>query len=534
MPAISLNTDFFNHDAQVKFSPSTHIDSGLDIDGLIKSGSNILIQGIRGTGITHILKMVQSISLSTYIENKVLPIYFSLGRLTWLVDEPIGIYRVHLYANIINEAISIIEEYKNIIKPAKLDKDEKEPINSIQSMFGLKTSNDINVILREIKSIHNELISDFTSIAKSVKNMEYKTNQSQANVELNLLKTIKASIKGKGGIYQKQEIDTLIDNLLYHNPANLLYKFFDQVKKIMGIRNIILLLDECNIGDHEKQLEIFELLKIIRSGTHNSKCGNYIYFWASFYPPFATNFPALSKGDKFDFHAGHDARSEYLQLNELAGYYTTFFSELTRKRLEQNFDKTIENPIDEAFESEEAFLLAAYCSNGIPRRYLEILMQSHEDLRSRSRNKPGPTQKISLSDVHGSVNLIASQQVRAPGNLSKLDEELLDKIIHMLLVNNRDSNQATVYFTINRSQIDRFKNLLIYGCIHDTGLTRYKTHMSMLGAQGPLYMLDLSIAYQSGVITKDRFIDTFKRDLRDILKRGELNHFVIPYNVTGE
>lgn len=70
---------------------------------------------------------------------------------------------------------------------------------------------------------------------------------------------------------------------------------------------------------------------------------------------------------------------EYLQLDELADDYETFFHDLT-KRLEFVFNKTIPNPIKTIFDSEGAFFLAAYCSNGIPRRYLEILKQGYEIL----------------------------------------------------------------------------------------------------------------------------------------------------------
>lgn len=62
MPPATLDPNFFNHDAQAGgFFPLTHINPGFDIDSFIRGpGKNILVEGIRGTGKTHILKMIAS------------------------------------------------------------------------------------------------------------------------------------------------------------------------------------------------------------------------------------------------------------------------------------------------------------------------------------------------------------------------------------------------------------------------------------------------------------------------------------------
>lgn len=86
MSIIEISTNFFKHDAQAGgFFPSTHTNPGFDISKFIdKTGQNYLIEGIRGTGKTHILKMINETCLSTYDTNKILPIYVSLASVSEL------------------------------------------------------------------------------------------------------------------------------------------------------------------------------------------------------------------------------------------------------------------------------------------------------------------------------------------------------------------------------------------------------------------------------------------------------------------
>jgi Cdc6-like AAA superfamily ATPase len=74
--------NFFNHDAQAGgFFPLTHINPGFDIDSFIRgSGKNILVEGIRGTGKTHILKMIASKCIDTYPEEKICQYTFLYRR----------------------------------------------------------------------------------------------------------------------------------------------------------------------------------------------------------------------------------------------------------------------------------------------------------------------------------------------------------------------------------------------------------------------------------------------------------------------
>ena len=61
------------------------------------------------------------------------------------------------------------------------------------------------------------------------------------------------------------------------------------------------------------------------------------------------------------------------------------------------------------------------------------------------------------------------------------------------------------------------------GCLHDKGRTRLKKYYKEEGAQGPLLMLDLSLALHNGAIDKRRAFDIFKNDLKENAKSGYLH-----------
>ena len=205
---------------------------------------------------------------------------------------------------------------------------------------------------------------------------------------------------------------------------------------------------------------------------------------------------------------------------------------MTKKRLEFVFNKTIPNPIKTIFDSEGAFFLAAYCSNGIPRRYLEILKQGYENLCQRSGGD-GEIKKISLKDIEDAIQIVASNQILSPSKLEPEDFKIIEEISQRIGKRNRKTETenkgkttplpANVYFTILRSQFDSYINLLLQGCIHDKGRTRLKKYYREEGSQGPLLMLDLLLCIQYGAIDKRRAIDIFRRDLKENAKSGYLS-----------
>lgn len=526
MPAIYIPTNFFIHDAQSTFFPSTHINPGLDIDGIINSdGLNILIQGIRGTGKTHILKMIATKCFENFSDIRVLPVYFSLSTLSWIDDNQIDRYKIHLCSSIVKEAILTIENNKKLIKPIK---SEKDSLKVLQQMFGLK-NNDVAGLLSDIKAKYTELMEGYTSTSSSIKDVMGQDGESRFDSNLKTPVKLEFGFSKKKSESYSHQVAISRENLQYKNAPDLLFGFFNSLKDLLGLRYVFLLLDECNIVDRNKQMEVFKLLKLIRSGSSQSPEKNTVYFCASFYPPFATQYPSTSRGNDIDFQPGQDARPEYLQMNELSISYISFFKELTRRRLEHSLKKNeIKDPITEIFAGEDAFLLSAYCSNGIPRRYLEILLQSYNSLKGRTREKMGPDEKISFGDVNNAVSLVVSEQIRPRGALKRDDESLLDHVIHMILTKKRNSEGSSIYFTVNKTQADKFTNLLLSGCIHDKGMTRYKTDFKIPGFQGSIFMLDSAISYASEIIDQEKSVDFFK-NLSKSLKQGTINHYVIPY-----
>jgi hypothetical protein len=236
-------------------------------------------------------------------------------------------------------------------------------------------------------------------------------------------------------------------------------------------------------------------------------------------------------GQTFNFEPGQDAGVEYLQLDELTEEYEKFFSELTRKRLEYVSRKIVASAIDEIFENEGGFMLAAYASNGIPRRYLEILKQSYDNLCQRS-DPLGELKKISQRDVESAIQIVASNQILSPSKLRDEDFKIIQEVMQRIGKRNRKTETenkeksqpipANVYFTINRSQILDYNNLLLQGCVHDKGRTRLKKYYKEEGTQGPLLMLDLALAHYYGAIDKRRVLDIFRKDLKANAKSGYL------------
>lgn len=229
-------------------------------------------------------------------------------------------------------------------------------------------------------------------------------------------------------------------------------------------------MDECSEASEEAQIEIFRLLKLIRGAFTSDMETNYVYFFASVYPPYATKYPSKTKGTSFNFDPGQDAGVEYLQLDELSDEYEAFFHELTRKRLEYVFGRFVIDPTLELFENDRAFLLAAYCANGIPRRYLEILKQSYDNLCQRSGSEK-EIKKISQKDVESAVQTIAAGQILAQNKLDDDDFKIIEEIIKRIRTRNKKTETenkdksepipANVYFTISRSQFSKLTNLLL-------------------------------------------------------------------------
>jgi hypothetical protein len=529
MPAVNVNPNFFNHDAQAGgFFPVTHINPGFDIDAFVSGpGKNMLVEGIRGTGKTHILKMISSKCIASYPERKILPIYISLAKVSEWQGSDIRFFRMQLYASIVTSTLSIIEKEKARIGAQR--KERGNAVDTIKRMFGLKDERDMDESLKKIKSLSDTLIGQLTYKPDRILNKIRSENGDSAGFSGG--KGVQLTLEEFFSLLEEKEVQYVGETLAYENAAGFIIEFFKQLKQILEFNYAILLLDECSEASEEAQIEIFRLLKLIRGAFTSDMETNYVYFFASVYPPYATKYPSKTKGVSFNFDPGQDAGVEYLQLDELSDDYEAFFHELTRKRLEYVFGRIIIDPMSEIFENDKAFLLAVYCANGIPRRYLEILKQSYDNLCQRSGSEK-ELKKISQKDVESAVQTIAAGQILAQNNLDDDDFKIIEEIIKRIRTRNKKTETenkdksepipANVYFTISRSQLSKLTNLLLQGCIHDKGRTRLRKYYKEEGAHGILLMLDLSLSLYDGAVDKRRALDIFKQDLKNNAKSGYL------------
>jgi hypothetical protein len=296
------------------------------------------------------------------------------------------------------------------------------------------------------------------------------------------------------------------------------------------------LLDECSEVSKTAQIEVFRLLKLIRGAFGEDTKQNTAYFCASVYPPPVTYYPSRVFDDSFNFDVGHDAIMEFLQLDELSDEYLDFFKEITKKRICFVFKKPINDCSHlEIFDSEKAFILAAYFSNGVVRRYFEILKHAYDNLCQRiGSNAIGEIKKIAAKDVEESINSIVANQILASNKLKHEDMYILDDIAARITKRNKKNetenkektveNQipANVYFTVSRSEANYLGRLLIQGALHDKGKTRLKKYHKEGGTRGDLIMIDLAVAFNYGAIDRIRTADIFNNDLKKNAKSGFL------------
>lgn len=401
----------------------------------------------------------------------------------------------------------------------------------IANLFGLDLKTDIDNTLEIIKSINEALLVELTTHPEKILEKQAFEDGASATAGLAIPQGANLGLTASSKSKEEQEIQFVCKNLAYENAAKFIIEFFKALEEILGCRYVILLLDECSETSDEAQLEIFRLLKLIRGSLTSNMQENYVYFAASVYPPYATKYPSMTRGNAFNFEPGQDASVEYLQLDELSDEYESFFFELTRKRLELVLDKTVVDPVQEIFENENAFVLAAYGANGIPRRYLELLKQAYDNLHQRVG--PGSSiKKLSQKHIDDAMQIVASNQILSQNKLGPIDFKIIEEISKKIGWRNKKNETeckkdkkhvpANVYFTINRSQFDRFNNLLLQGCVHDKGRARLRKYYRQEGSQGPLLMLDLTLALHYGAIDRRRVIEINKSDLRENAKSGYL------------
>ena len=150
---MELPVSFFNHDAQAGgFYPKSHV--GIDVSSF-GHGQNMLLEGIRGTGKTHVLKMVERHCLATFERNRVLPIFVSLAQINEHARKEPEEFRLHLYTHIVQRSVETLEKYK-----LKLQEDKsllQRSLDSIKTLFCIETSKTFDEIIKDIISVSEDL-----------------------------------------------------------------------------------------------------------------------------------------------------------------------------------------------------------------------------------------------------------------------------------------------------------------------------------------------------------------------------------------
>jgi len=521
MPVVKINPEFFNNDAQTNFNPETHANPGLDLKQIACSSSNILLEGIRGTGKTHILKMIRDECIKHFNENRVLPIYISLAKMSEYEALEEESFRIHLYTNIVQGAIDSIANNMAIIEKAD-NPFTLKVLRTDAPIWELYKEKPISVVMTEVKELfdylnHELLIADL----KVVKDESRKGS---------------GEVGGKGfkasGSYSTQEkIEYVIQRLSHNNASRYIIEFFKGLHNILELNYCVLLIDEISGVSDKAQIEVFRLLKLIRASTETTEGNNFLYFIGSVYPPHSTNYPSKDK-DGLEFVPGEDCSMEYLEIDVLYDEYESFFSFIIERRLEMLHPES-EGDYLWLFEDEKAFLLTAFAANGLPRRFFEIIKTAYNDA-SKKYSSSEETKKIDISSIRTAIQTVVDSQTLIESQLTETDFHYLEKIIIPKLSQRNTSaetkNEAReetkrlpvhLFLSVTRSDRIKLANLIYRGVIHNLSRTRKSKSVSS-ESTGIMMMLDLAVAYNYRVFNLQNAVEYFQVDLRDNAKRGYL------------
>ncbi len=535
MAAINISSEFFNHDAQAGgFFPDTHINKTFDVGRFVQErGKNYIIEGIRGTGKTHILKMIAEEYFNNFNRNRVLPIYFSLAQVSeWTGDKKL--FRLQLYTQIVLKSVQVIEQYPQIKNAQNLQNSDvkSKSVEKLREMFYVKEQKNFDLLIREIHELSEKLISKLTFNPGEIDLRSSSTGNLDAEAKFNA-GIASSKVQGNAEIAKEQQIELIGRTLSHENAAQFILEYFKEIKKILSLSFSLILLDEVSEMDADSQIEIFRLLKVIRSANDIDPQRNYMYFVAAVYPPQSTFYPSKENSGPFNFDPGHDATMEYLELDENLDEYEDFFKNLTEKRIEHIENKNhhkFDNYLS-IFDEDKTFALAAYAANGIPRRYLELLKQAYENLQQRTASLSDSSDilKMTSRDIEQGIQTVVSSQI-ITARIKTGERKILDGIAANFERRNKKQETenktksepvpSTVYFTVSHTNLDLLSGLITQGAIHDKGRTRSRKYYREEGSRGEIMNLDLAVAIYHNAINKNRAVDIFRNELKSIAKGG--------------
>ena len=527
MSVVNITSRVFNNDAASGgFEPSTHVDLGIDYKKFLSvRANNYILEGIRGTGKTHLMKMIVNEAKVHFNEYKIMPVMISIADAPEVSKSDEKIARVFIYAEVINKTCAFILENNVVIESANLKGSSQDIISKIKNVFSINSDTiDMSSIINEIQNLAKSILEDMydnpNKIVKSV------TTESENGLILNVgAQNIVNVDAGVGNKKHEEETKEYTTQKLSDKPGvDVIISFLSQITKMLKINYIYLLFDECSDSTHILQREVFRLSKQIRGAfSENNELNNpLVAFVLGVYPPEGTYYPSLNKGDSFTFQPGNDCNIEYLEMDELSNEFESFFLELIKNRLRLNENGPTK--IEDVFDDTNSIMVAAYCSNGLPRRFLAILEAAYNQLKRDFENKQtNEPKKIDSSYVHyGIRQVIESPILLSDPSLLEGDQKTLEAIINKLYSRNKREisyNRApqTIYIvTAQKSSVNKLPHLITNGSIHNKKRSRArKSSAEGWSGKGSLYSLDLGIAFHRGVLPENpaKFLETCKSDL---------------------
>jgi hypothetical protein len=528
---LELKSSFFNHDAQAGgFFPMAHV--GIDISSFGKK-QNTLIEGIRGTGKTHILKMIEKYYLDDFEQYRVLPIFISLAQINEHARKDPEEFRLHLHTHIVERCIETVEKYRSYLQPDQnlLQK----ALLAITRLFRIRKEDNIDEVLKTIKKtaehLKFKLQFDLTSEYFKQIGKEKSESETALSVEsaikipgLNIGVGSRSSEAESVSLESEEQIRYVGSLLAHHNASAFLIEFLKQIQILLDLDYSLILLDECSEADFKSQVEIFRLFKTIRgSGSQLPDRDACAFFIGSVYPRGETYYPVRSE-DGFSFQPGQDCTTEFLQWDETdLEAYTRFFREMTLSRARHllGYSGDFNEFLSAVFDSYDTFLLSVHCANGIPRRYLELLKQAYD----KNINQ------VTFASLDIAIQEIANNQILSLGNLSEEDLTFMDRLISDLNGLNIDIRRKNkkygkkdlipqnIYFSIKRGLEHDLRRLVMQGAVHDKARMRTTRRYSR---PQPIFAIDMAVAYTYRIIPPKNIVKVIRNDIPRCLS-GDFN-----------
>jgi len=515
-----IEKNFFNHDAQAGgFFPMAHV--GIDVSSF-GNKQNMLIEGIRGTGKTHILKMIERYHLENFEKERVIPVYVSLAQISEHARKDPDEFRLHLYVHIVDKTVETVNKYSSYLQPNKslLSK----ALKALTVLFGLKKEKNIFELLKQIRETAEYLkfklqfdltSNEFKKTEKEKTELE-KTSKSKLGLKKAGINGAILNAESEKDSYEFKAEELLFyvgSRLAHHNAADFVIEFLKQVQVLLNLEHSLILLDECSEAKFESQIEIFRFFKTIRGAdsimADKDSCA---FFVGSVYPSGETYYP-IRDIDGFSFEPGQDCTLVFLQWDEIdRSAYFRFFEEMTLSRSKHllGYEGEFGKLKDTIFDQEKTFLLAAICANGIPRRYWELLKQAYND----------NIRKITFSGLEIAIQEIVISQILSQRALSEPDRFFLDCLMNILngingeiRAKNKKYNERipqNIYFSVKRDIVGELRKLIMQGAIHEKSRMRTTERYSR---PQPIFAIDMAVAYSFRIIPQKTFVDVIITDI---------------------